>query len=549
MSLLTSLFRSIHAKKYKGLADIPGPAPQFPLGNLLDLTSGEPLWRVLGRYAKEYGPISVMWLGSKPSVVLNDPEAIAHVLLDAEELTHTEKPHVVGEPPSGQSEPPPKASSRCPVHRFLPTNQADFYKNLPRKALLPMLTDNSPFIARDAGKTWTRLSDKDPFNQPYFEDWLSSQVHPLQELLETRAAELVGQSELGPLTAYETLQKITFDGFSLAVNGRIFPPEVYEQFVVMCNAGTQRMSLSTTLGNWAIPTEPRDKQYRQASQKWYSLFDRVAQDAQAGSSTQSMLQWIREYSSGNFTERQLRDYCAGIYPGGAVSVPSAIVNALHLLWQHPDQMMVLQQALDELMVVPLTYDRLNNCLPLEQVMREALRLFPAVPFFTRNVCPDKSITLGEFEIPANTQLFINSWFLQRHSSHWDNPEQFKPERWDRATIEANPFGSSYFFPFGRGKRACIGQVFAQYTIKLTLAVLLSKLDVLFGDEPNKQEYHFAVAVPRNVRATFNYRPTNGGQCHLTHRLTEQSPTQKSQTQIPQSSQSEASQAVATQTTE
>ncbi|MEL7084864.1 MAG: cytochrome P450 [Cyanobacteria bacterium P01_A01_bin.3] len=546
MSLLTSLFRIVHARKYKALADIPGPKPQFPLGNLLDLISGEPLWRVLARYAIEYGPISVMWIGSKPSVVLNDPDAIAHVLLDKDEL-----PHAEGSSETQTSHPSDKgAVSRCPVHRFLPTSQADFYKNLPRKALLPMLTDNSPFIARDAGKTWTRLSDKDPFNQPYFEDWLSSQVHPLQEFLETRAAELVGQSEVEMLPTYETLQKMTFDGFSLAVDGRIFPSEVYEEFCLMCDAGTQRMSLSTTLGNWAIPTEPRSKRYRQASQKWYALFDRVVQDTRAASPTQSLLQWMKEYSSDDFTEQQLRDYCAGIYPGGAVSVPSAIVNALHLLWQHPDQMMVLQQALDDLMVAPLTYDRLNNCLPLEQVMRETLRLFPAVPFFTRNVRPDKSIQLGDYEIPANTQLFINNWFLHRHSSHWDTPEAFKPERWDRATIEANPFGSRYYFPFGRGKRACIGQTFAQYTIKLTLAVLLAKLDVQFGDEPNQQEYHFAVAVPRKVRATFSYRPPTDGGCHLTHRFTQESLTQESHPQTLESplSPSDVSEPVATQAT-
>ncbi|MEM9568704.1 MAG: cytochrome P450, partial [Cyanobacteria bacterium P01_E01_bin.34] len=462
-------------------------------------------------------------------------------LLDRDELTHE------GDSTETQkSQPSAEGSvSRCPVHRLLPSSQSDFYKNLPRKALLPMLTDNSPFIARDAGETWTRLSDKDPFNQPYFEDWLSSQVHPLQEFLETRAAELVGQSEVGILPTYETLQKMTFDGFSLAVDGRIFPPEIYEEFCLMCEAGTKRMSLSTTLGNWAIPTEPRGKRYRQASQKWYSLFDRVVQDTRPGSSTQSLLQWMKQYSSEDFTERQLRDYCAGIYPGGAVSVPSAIVNTLHLLWQYPDRMMVLQQALDDLMVAPLTYDRLNNCLPLEQVMREALRLFPPVPFFTRNVHPDKSVQLGDYEIPANTQLFINNWFLHRHSSHWDTPEVFNPERWDQTTIEANPFGSEYYFPFGRGKRACIGQRFAQYTIKLTLAVLLSKLEVQFGDEPNDQEYYFAVAVPRKIRATFTYRPPSDGGCHLTHRLTQESPQKTLQ---PSQSSSEVNEPIVTPAT-
>ena len=499
MFLLNTLFRIANLKQYNALKRLPGPEPIFPLGNLTDLMGGAPLWQVLRQYGDEYGPISLMWILSQPSVVLNCPEAITHVLLDSEELQASEK---VGSLSQGNST-ENKASS-CPFHRI---TQRDFYKKLPRKALLPMLTDNNPFEARDEGEEWTRLSDKDPFNQPYFPDWLSSQVHPLQEFIETRAAELVGQSEEGNVPAYEAVQKLTFDGFSLAVDGRIFPSDIYEKFNVMCQAGTTRMSLSTTLGNWAIPVNPRGKKYRQASQQWFDLFARVVEDSKAGSNTQSLLQWMRANNGSEFTETQLRDYCAGIYPGGAISVPSAIANALYLLRQNPEKLASLLEAIDELASEPLTYDRLTSCLPLEQVMRETLRLAPPVPFFTRNVSQDRSVTLGGYEIPAGTQIFINNWAIHRNPSYWPNPEQFMPERWDPDTMEANPFGSQYFFPFGRGKRACIGQHFAEYFIKLSLAVLLSKLEVHFGEEPYEQDYYFAVAVPRKLRATFKYRPS------------------------------------------
>ena len=170
---------------------------------------------------------------------------------------------------------------------------------------------------------------------------------------------------------------------------------------------------------------------------------------------------MRAYSGTDFTDEQLRDYCAGIYPGGSISVPSAIVNALYLLSQNPHQLANLLDAIDDLNREHITYESLTSCLPLEQVMREALRLAPPVPFFTRNVLPDRSVNLGGYDIPAGTQLFINNWAIHRNPAYWANPEQFLPERWDRATIEAKPFGSKYFFPFGRGKRACIGQNFCR----------------------------------------------------------------------------------------
>ena len=496
MSILNALFRRAHQKKYSSLEHIPGPEPIFPIGNMGDLVGGEPLWQVLGRYCREYGPISVMWILGQPFVVLNCPDAIAHALLDAESL---ETEHL------GRST--ENELSGCPYHQGNSPTQADFYKDLPRKALLPMLTDNSPFEARDEGAHWTCLSEKDPFNQPYFSDWLGSQVHPLQEFLETRAAEFVGRSEMGAFSTYAAMQQLTFDGFSLAVDGQLFPADVFEEFNLMCKTGTSRMSLSTTLGNWAIPNEPKGKAYRQASQQWFALFAKVIENSKArGGSTQSLLQWMRQYSSKQFTETELRDYCAGIYPGGSVSVPSAIASAMYLLSQNPYKRAAFLVAIDELTSEPLTYDRLNNCLALEQVMRETLRLKPPVPFFTRNVSNDRSVKLGGYEIPAGTQLFINNWYLHRDPSYWDDPEAFMPERWDRSTIEANPFGSSYFFPFGRGKRACIGQNFAQYYIKMVLAVLCSKLEVQFAeDSSDEPEFYFAVSVPRKLKSWFLYR--------------------------------------------
>ena len=191
-----------------------------------------------------------MWILSQPTVVLNCPEAIAHVLLNEEELpaSNSNDPYLAKAISSTS-----KSTSGCPFHRL---TQKDFYKHLPRKALLPMLTDNNPFETKGEGEYWTYLSNKDPFNQSYFPDWLASQVHPLQEFMETRALELVGQSALGELPAYEALQQLTFDGFSLAVDGRIFPSEIYDEFKLMCEAGTKRMSLSTTLGKLGDSRQP-----------------------------------------------------------------------------------------------------------------------------------------------------------------------------------------------------------------------------------------------------------------------------------------------------
>ncbi|WP_299488927.1 cytochrome P450 [Acaryochloris sp. IP29b_bin.137] len=476
-SMLQKLFQLTLSQP--AFQNIPGPAPIFPIGNVLELQKGKPIWQVLGEYGQQYGGLSLFWIFGRPSLVLNDPDFLQQVLLTTQQQT----------------------GANTSKHR---ASQADFYKDLPRKALRPILTDSHPFVAKDAGPKWQHLVKNNPFNMTYFREWLETQVQPLQAFVETRAEELVKQSEGEMLPAYDVIQKLAFDGFSLATVGQVFPDPVFEQFNTLCTTGTDRMNRSS-IASWMIPENPKGKPYKEVSRQWFSLFGEVVEKAQAKPSGGSLLDWVLTRGGSAFTPEQMRNFCAGVYPGGAVSAPSGITSTLHLLFQHPQELSALQQDLEALFRDPLTLERLENCVAVEQVLRESLRLWPPVPFFTRNTVCDRTIHLDGQAIPANTQIFITNWFLQRLSPHWQESESFKPERWDANTLVENDYGSDYFFPFGRGERACIGQDFAKFFMRLTLATLLAKVEVQFGNHPHDQEFYFGVSVPRQLKARFVLR--------------------------------------------
>jgi cytochrome P450 len=482
---LQALFRCLTATKSKPFANIPGPTPIFPLGNTLDFHN-TPTWVVLGNYAQRYGGIIRFWILFRPFIALNDPDLIHQVLSD---------------PVSGVQAAAAETPSRCPLHN---NPIYKFYKDQPRKALRPMLTDTSPFEAAVADENWRDLRQNDPFSMDYLNDWLASQIDPLQTFLKNRMTELVEVSaNQGALPAYDAIQKLTFDGFSLATVGQVFPDEVFGQFNTMCKTGTARMTRST-LANWPIPQIPWNRTYQKVSKAWFKHLDRVVGREQPP--VNSLLDWIAREGGTNFDIQKLRHFCAGVYPGGAVSTPSAIASALHLLDGYPEVRDSLRLEIKDLFAAPLTLERLEACTQLDRVLRESLRLWPAVPFFLRSVNQDKAIELAGHSIPANTSIFISNWYLQRHSDRWSEPEVFNPSRWDEETCRQNDWGSDYFFPFGRGSRACIGQYFARYFMKLTLAVLLSKYEVTFDDRPNNssddREFFFGVAVPRQLRARF-----------------------------------------------
>ncbi len=476
--LLQKLFGWLTASKAKPFRDLPGPTPIFPTGNALDFQN-TPTWEVLGNYAQRYGNISRFWMLFRPCLAVNDPALIHQVLS--------------GSVSDAKSE---STESGCPLHNN-PIYR--FYKNQPRKALRPMLTNTNPFEAAAEDQNWQDLKQNHPFSMDYFEDWLESQIDPLHTFLETRATELVSSSaEHGELPAYDVFQKLTFDGFSLATVGQVFPGEVFNQFNRMCETGTSRMTRST-LATWLIPEKPWDRAYQKVSKAWFNRFEQIV--GQGPAADNSLLSWVKREGGTNFDAEKLRNFCAGVYPGGAVSTPSGITSALRLLHLHPEVLASLKTEVKNFQTGPLTLERLEACTQLNQVVRESLRLWPAVPFFLRTV-NEGGAELGGHSIPAQTPIFMSNWSLQRLGAHWSEPETFKPSRWDAETCRQNDWGSDYFFPFGRGGRACIGQYFARYFMKLALAVLVAKFEITFGDQSPDQEFFFGVAVPRQLKARF-----------------------------------------------
>jgi cytochrome P450 len=478
---LTNLFRWLTVFKSRPFANIPGPAPIFPLGNLLDFRNS-PTWIVMGNYAQTYGGITRFWMLCRPCLALNDPNLIRQVLSD---------------PTSDSQFSSTETVSRCPVHN---NPIYKFYKDQPRKALRPMLTDTHPFEAAVEDDNWRDLKENDPLSQDYFNDWLASQIESLQTFLDDCLTELVTvSSNEGFLPAYDAIQKLTFDSLSLATVGQVFPNEVFDQFNTMCQEGTKRTSHSI-FGNWLIPETPWNRNYKKVSKAWFKRFDQVV--GREPPPANSLLDWFIRKGNSNFDLQKLRNFCAGVYPGGAVSTPSGITSALYLLDRHPEARAALQAELNELFTQPLTFERLEACTMLDRILRESLRLWPPVPLFLRAVNPSNATELAGHSIPANTPIYISNWYLQRLGDRWLEPEVFNPNRWDEEGCRQNDWGSDYFFPFGRGNRACLGQSFALFLMKLTLAVLVSKYEVIFDESPHDQEFFFGVAVPRQLRAKF-----------------------------------------------
>ncbi len=127
---------------------------------------------------------------------------------------------------------------------------------------------------------------------------------------------------------------------------------------------------------------------------------------------------------------------------------------------------------------PLSFDTLAQFVYSRQVIEEAMRLYPPLWLMTRRaIQPDR---LGEYFVPAGTEIYISPFLLQRHPGLWDEPVAFKPERFalEKASSESN----LKHCPFGAGPRNCVGEFFARIEMQIHLITVCSVLRLRLDDD-------------------------------------------------------------------
>ncbi|KAL7122296.1 hypothetical protein ACP275_01G036800 [Erythranthe tilingii] len=119
---------------------------------------------------------------------------------------------------------------------------------------------------------------------------------------------------------------------------------------------------------------------------------------------------------------------------------------------------------------------------LKMVIKESLRLHPPVPLLPR--ASREEMVLNGYTIPANVKVIVNNWAIQRDPKHWENPDSFEPERFEKNNSRDFLGGDFEFLPFGSGKRMCPGITFSMAGVELVLAQLLYSFNWKLPDGVN-----------------------------------------------------------------
>lgn len=171
-------------------------------------------------------------------------------------------------------------------------------------------------------------------------------------------------------------------------------------------------------------------------------------------------------------DAQLAREVLTIIVAGHETTASVLNWTWYLLSKHPAVEAKLSAELDAFSVgnVPAV-DEFPNFLYTRQVIDEALRLYPPLWLMTRRTVQDDHI--GEYFVPAGTEIYISPYLIQRHPALWEAPDQFEPDRFAPEASQERPRLASC--PFGAGPRNCIGEFMARIEMQTHLMVIAKQL--------------------------------------------------------------------------
>jgi cytochrome P450 len=132
------------------------------------------------------------------------------------------------------------------------------------------------------------------------------------------------------------------------------------------------------------------------------------------------------------------------------------------------------------------------------IVKETMRLHPTGALLGPRLSR-KDASVGGYDIPVGTRVFISMWTIGRDPALWDAPEEFVPERFLDSKIDIK--GQNFeLLPFGSGRRMCPGYNLGLKVIQVSLANLLHGFTWRLPDGMMKEELSmeeiFGMTTPR-----------------------------------------------------
>lgn len=187
----------------------------------------------------------------------------------------------------------------------------------------------------------------------------------------------------------------------------------------------------------------------------------------------------RDPESGEaMSDQQLLDEVKSLILAGHETTSLTLAWTFHQLAQHPEvEARLAEEAVGVLGDRAPRPEDVEALVYTRMVLLETLRLHPAVPSIPRMARDDDEI--DGMRIRAGEEVVVSPYVTHRHPESWSHPDTFDPERFAPSRIDAlDPYA---YFPFLRGRRACLGEHFAMLEGTVALAMMVRRFHLERAD--------------------------------------------------------------------
>jgi cytochrome P450 len=177
-------------------------------------------------------------------------------------------------------------------------------------------------------------------------------------------------------------------------------------------------------------------------------------DAQRATSPTAGTDLLTHMREQHQDEARVRSNASTMFLAGSDSTTHTLMWLLYNLGRFPAVQARLREEVDAVVGQgPLTAAALNQMKYLRATLKESMRLTPSAAGLVR-VLP-QPITIQGYHIPAGVLINMLSWVTNKSAQYFDEPDDFKPERWLRTDdpTQRRPHPWAHI-PFGAGPRIC-----------------------------------------------------------------------------------------------
>ena len=433
----------------------PGPKGRFLTGNLLDYSRDQ--LGYLSRCARDYGDVVRLRFVNVRVYLLNHPDHVEYVLV---------------------------------------RNNRNFIKSKGQRHSLGFLGNG---LLTSEGSFWRRQRR---LAQPAFH---RERIDAYGEAMVGCAERMISAWQDGELrNVHEDMARLTLEIVAKTLFGTLLTRELEEVGEALAAIARRFSGRGGVL--FQIPKEiptPGSLRFRRAIRRLDEIVYEIIrkrrvrrEDADLRGDLLSMLLAVWDEETGErMSDEQLRDEVLTILLAGHETTANALSWTWYLLAEHPEAEAKLWAELSEVLNgrAPTVGD-LPQLRYADMVVKESMRLYPPVWAFGREGIEDCEI--GGYHVPAGTQLIMSQWVTHRDPRYFENPDEFRPERWAEGAAEKPPRHA--YFPFGGGPRLCIGRSFAKMEAVLLLATIA-------------QEFGLRLARRQHItpQPAITLRPKNG----------------------------------------